>query len=399
MAVMKRGILILIASSVLVCGCDRSWDLSDAYDNTESSKPFTPSQEEPDTTSIVVPPVGPVEPEEVFIQGTLTGGIAYKLGQRHDIEQPSNMPLRGYWTDGKITALKQTNGKFLLFWSEATSYRQVADTPWLEDNVGTLTSSDAVFGRSINKQSGFNDGGSWFIGVHSLGGNRMVGFFHAESHWAGGDGAYKSIGVTYSNDLGKTWENGTKILGSNEPKPDTPQYTGLGDGCVVWNEARQSWICYYSGYCKSVWDYVMTMAESTDPEGAPGTWKKWDGTAFTGVGCDPETGLGADNVSIDNLVYRRGANPSVMYNTYINKWIMVYHGWESYIVMSTSDDGITWEMPIPLISKTMEPGGVMYPNMISSEGDTSGGKSFRIYHAADMVNGKRVLAYRDFIFE
>ena len=47
----------------------------------------------------------------------------------------------------------------------------------------------------------------------------------------------------------------------------------------------------------------------------------------------------------------------------------------------------------------MEPGGAMYPNMISSEGDTSGGKSFRIYYAADMVNGVRVLTYREFIFE
>ena len=88
-----------------------------------------------------------------------------------------------------------------------------------------------------------------------------------------------------------------------------------------------------------------------------------------------------------------------MYNSYINKWIMVYHGWESYIVMSTSDDGIVWAEPTLLISRTMEPGGVMYPNMISLEGDTSGGQSFRIYYAADMVNGIRILSYRDFIFE
>lgn len=388
MEVMKKGILILIASSVLLCACDRTWDLSDAYDNTESSKPFIPDNEEPDP-----------DPYENFIQGSLTGNIAYKLGPRHDIEQPSTMPLKGYWTDGKITALKQPDGKFLLFWAEATSYRQEATTPWLEDNVGTLSKSNAVFGKSINKQSGFNDGGSWFIGVHSLGGERMVGFFHAESHWSGGDGAYKSIGVTYSDNLGKTWEKGTKILNSDEAKPETAKYCGLGDGCVVWNEARKSWICYYSGYCLSVWDYVMTMAESTDAEARPGTWKKWDGSAFTGVGCDSETGLGSENVSIDNLVHRRGANPSVMYNTHINKWIIVYHCWESYIVMSTSDDGINWAEPTVIISKTMEPGGSMYPNMISSEGDTSGGKSFRIYYAVDMVNGVRTLAYRDFIFE
>ena len=393
MEVMKKGILILAAFSALLYACDRTWDLSDAYDNTESSKPFIPDEEEP-----VDDPT--VDPDDGFIQGSLTGGIAYKLGPRQDIEQPSSMPLKGYWTDGKITALKQPNGKYILFWAEATSYRQEADTPWLEDNVKTLSGSDAVFGKSISKQTGFNDGGSWFIGVHSLGGDRMVGFFHAESHWNGGNGeAYKSIGVTYSDDLGKTWEKGTKILGSDETKPETPRFCGLGDGCVVWNEARKSWICYYSGYCLSVWDYVMSMAESTDDEARPGTWKKWDGSSFTGDGFDPETGIGSQNVSIDNLVHRRGANPSVMYNSYINKWIMVYHGWESYIVMSTSDDGIVWAEPTLLISRTMEPGGVMYPNMISLEGDTSGGQSFRIYYAADMVNGIRILSYRDFIFE
>lgn len=395
MEVMKRFLLILVSSSLLLCACDRAWDLSDAYDNTESSKPFIPNQEEEesDTTSTEVP-------EEEFIQGSLTGGIAYKLGARHDVVQPPTMPLSGYWLDGKMTTLKQPDGTFILFWSEATSYRQEASTPWLEDNVGTLTSSDAVFGRSINKQAGFNDGGSWFIGVHSLGGNRMVGFFHAESHWKGGNGeAYKSIGVTYSDDLGKTWEAGEKILSSDEAKPETPKFSGLGDGCVVWNDVRKSWICYYSGYCLSVWDYVITMAESTDPEGKPGTWKKWDGSSFTGVGCDPETGVGSVNVSIDKLVHRRGANPSVMFNSHIGKWVITYHCWENYIVMSTSDDGINWEEPIPLITKTMEPGGVMYPNMISSEGDTSGGKSFRIYYAADMVNGVRDIAYRDFIFE
>ena len=387
-----KKILLLGLTAMLLCACDRSWDLSDAYDNSESSKPKEPQPgpEEPDDTE---------EHYKDWISGELSGGIAYKLGPRKDIVQPVTMPMRGYWTDGKITTLKQGDGKYLLFWAEATSYRQESGTPWLEDNVESLNNSNAVFGKSVDRQDGFNDGGSWFIGVHSLGGSRMVGFFHAESHWSSGSGAYKSIGVTYSDDNGKTWERGEKILGSDEAKPESAKFCGLGDGCVVWNEARQSWICYYCGFCDSVYDYVMTMAESKDPEGKPGTWKKWDGSDFTVEACDSQTGLGGKNVSIDNLVHRRGANPSVMYNDYLGKWIMVYHGWESYIVMSSSDDGIVWTEPTIIISRTMEPGGVMYPNMISVEGDTAGGKTFRIYHAADMVNGVRTLSYREFEFE
>ena len=43
----------------------------------------------------------------------------------------------------------------------------------------------------------------------------MVGFFHAESHWSSGSGAYKSIGVTYSDD------NALFSLTAYENKPVT----------------------------------------------------------------------------------------------------------------------------------------------------------------------------------
>ena len=173
----------------------------------------------------------------------------------------------------------------------------------------------------------------------------------------------------------------------------------LGDGCVVWNEDRESWICYYSGFCTAENDFVITMAESTDPEGKAGTWKKWDGTDFTVEGCNQETGLGGPNTSISGLSAYHGGNPSVMYNTYLEKWIMVYHSWQSYIVLSYSEDGITWSSPVTLISKTMEPGGSMYPNLIGSEGDTEGGRSIRIYYSTDMVNGIRTLSMRRIYFK
>ena len=88
---------------------------------------------------------------------------------------------------------------------------------------------------------------------------------------------------------------------------------------------------------------MITMAESKDPEGKAGTWKKWDGSDFTVEGCNQETGLGGINTSIAGLRQYHGGNPSVMYNTWLGKWIMVYHCWQRYIVISYSDDGIVWE--------------------------------------------------------
>ena len=380
---MRKYAILCCAAALLAWSCDRELDLAGKYDNTDSSKPFD---------------------EEINLD-EYTEYDDYYMTDREDITVNDGVPRKGYWLDGKITAIKFSwLTKFTLFWSGDNSYMQTdCETPWLESNINGLTDDMAVIGNSINPTDGFSDGGQWFIGVHELKGEKLVGFFHSESHWPGQSCAYKSIGVAYSEDHGKTWTAGDKMLSGTDPKPETSandgRSYGLGDGCVVWNEDRESWICYYSGFCTAENDFVITMAESTDPEGKAGTWKKWDGTDFTVEGCNQETGLGGPNTSISGLSAYHGGNPSVMYNTYLEKWIMVYHSWQSYIVLSYSEDGITWSSPVTLISKTMEPGGSMYPNLIGSEGDTEGGRSIRIYYSTDMVNGIRTLSMRRIYFK
>lgn len=342
------------------------------------------------------------EPKEIF-----TDYGTYLMTNRVDIEEKPGIPDRGYWLDGKVTVSKIFGSNyFTTFWPSANSLMQnYCRTPWLEDNINNLTSGMVVIGRSKNPTEGFSDGGQWFIGVHELPGKKLVGFFHSESHWSGQNCTYKSIGVAYSDDFGMTWTPGDKILSGNEPKPavsanDGRSY-GLGDGCVVWNEERQSWICYYSGYCPPPdgGDFMITMAESKDPEGKAGTWKKWDGSDFTVEGCNQETGTGGINTSIAGLRQYHGGNPSVMYNTHLGKWIMVYHCWQRYIVISYSDDGIVWENTDVIISLDMEPGGSMYPNLIGPDGDAEGGQDIRIYYSTDMVDGIRTLSMRKISFK
>ena len=305
------------------------------------------------------------------------------------------------WLDGKISVGKyDDSGLFTTYWSADNSLRQVSASPWLDENVNALTSDMEVFGKCIEPVSGFYDGGAWFIGVHKLMDGRLAGFFHAESHWPGVSAAYKSIGVTYSSDNGLTWETGRRILSGTDPKPENPagqgESYGLGDGCVVWNDARKVWICYYSGYCDDPGNYMITMACSEDPAGAAGTWKKWDGKAFTVEGCNGQTQLGGANNKIANLDTYAGGNPSVMWNHYIGKWVMVYHSWSRRICLSTSADGIAWEAPISLNLGEEE---AMYPNLISEEGDQTGGQAVRMYYAADMNDlGQRSLAWRKVVF-
>ena len=368
---------------VVPVSCSRDLDLAGKYDNTESSKPY----------------------EEEDISDDYTEYGDYFMTGRRDINVNQDIPRRSFWLDGKITAVKFSwASKFTLFWSADDSYMQEAcETPWLENNINGLTAEMAVIGKNIQPTPGFSDGGQWFIGVHELPGEKLVGFFHSESHWPGSGGAFKSIGVAYSSDHGHTWTAGEPILMGTDPKPETGpsdnRSYGLGDGCVVWNEERESWICYYSGYCPDKSDFVITMAESKDEEGRPGTWRKWDGTDFTVEGCNGITHLGGINTSIAELSLYHGGNPSVMYNTWLNKWLMVWHSWQRTIVYSTSDDGISWEKPAVLLGNGDEPGGAMYPNLIGPEGDVKGGQNVRLYYASDMQGSGRTLSVRRISFK
>ena len=138
------------------------------------------------------------------------------------------------------------------------------------------------------------------------------------------------------------------------------------------------------------------MAASSDPEGAPGTWKKWDGEGFTIEGCNKETQIGGKPALIKGLQSVLGSNPSVMWNDYLQKWIMVYAKWGGDIYVSSSIDGIEWSTPALLLTESINP---LYPNLVSEYGDLAGGKSIRLYYSKDQQeNGIRKLAYRKIVF-
>ena len=305
----------------------------------------------------------------------------------------TNVPWAGYWPDGKFCFLPETDGSgWVCYWGEGDTFRTKAATTHLEDHIAN-NNWHLAFGRDVNGIDGFNNDGSWIIGIHRLESGKLVGFFHAESHYPNGLG-YKSIGVTYSSDNGLTWVPGKCILATNYPKPqEADRIGGLGDGCVVWFAEKQQYICYFQedGGC-------LTMAASSDPEGAAGTWRKWDGEDFTIEGCNQETQLGGNGVAIKGLESAAGSNPSVIWNDYLNCWVMVYSKWGGDTYLSFSKDGINWESPVLLIDSQGQ-GYPSYPNLVSDQGDVIGGKSLRLYYAKNYNEwGVRELAYRTISF-
>lgn len=372
-----KNLIILGAAVVLstAVSCTKEWIPTPDPSQTKWTNK-TAGTEEPD------------EPEETW---TEIAEAKVALGETKVAEQTSSTFMKGYWPDGKLIPVKKGN-QWQLFWGEATDALTVGDTPYPEDHISKLVNSSKIWGKEFVRIDGFNDGGSWFIGIFPLEkAGSYVGFFHAESHWDASGTAHKSIGVAYSDDYGATWRDPQPIITDKDPKPATPAWTGLGDGCVVWDSRNSRYVCYYQGKVASGAN-TLCMAASFDPAGAPGTWKKWDGNGFTIEACDGKTGLGGENIAIDNLTSMSGANPSVMWNTYLEKWVMVYATWGKRVVITYSEDALHWSKPVKILGSIKSP--AWYPNLIGADGDLTGGETVKIYWSHNQDdNGVRDLGY------
>lgn len=300
--------------------------------------------------------------------------------------------VRGYFPDGNINVL-EIGSSYYTFWAMYKNYRSISNAPLLQNHVGQLNPSTSVFGgreTDNGSSNGFNDGGMWFIGIRELDDGRLVGFFHAESHWyprtTQGWQAYKSIGVAYSNDKGLTWGTPELILKQSTNKPDAPEWSGLGDGCVIYNHLNNKYYCYYTPVSGSV---NLSMAVSSDPEAAPDSWTKWYNGSFS------QPGIGGLDSPIAGLSSRPGANPSVHWNTYLNKFVMVWHGWNEKLYISASDDGEVWESPQILLD---EGDKTWYPVIVGTD-STKGGQTVTLYYGNNFQSdGRRTLSYRTITF-
>lgn len=296
-----------------------------------------------------------------------------------------------YWPDGTIIALKNhDDDNFAIYMSNRFAIRLTGSTPYVEDKMNQLITANRVFGEGKTAPiTGFTNAGVWFIGVHRTSGNNLIGFFHAESDYPGPQfEAYRSIGVTYSTDNGLNWSTPQKILAPNYPKPTEVIHSGIGDGCTIYDPIGERFICYY------VFDHgIISMASSTT--GAPGTWFKWDGDDFTVEGYNSGTGIGGVDTRIEGLATAAGRNPQVMWNTDVKRWVMVIGNWDGTVGMSSSVDGIVWEVPFRVTIP--QNGDCVYPSLISSTGSQSGNTGIKLYHGrnTDPITVAREFVYRD----
>src|SRR4051794_33818465 len=92
-------------------------------------------------------------------------------------------------------------------------------------------------------------------------------------------------------------------------------------------------------------------------------------------------GLGGSFVPAPGLDWVPGSNPSMHWNTYLEKWVIVFNGWDNCLHVSASADGISYD-GVRTLTCSMDGTRAWYPNIVSPEGSSYWGRQYvRLYHA------------------
>ncbi len=294
----------------------------------------------------------------------------------------------------------------MFIYCEATNRRSLGPSPFPEFQTQWEPRKPSgwpgmIFGGKASSAE-WTNGGKWLMSVayrpdSAPGG--MIGFYHAQDHrFANGEvtnaagKAYKTVGVAYSEDYGRTFVDGGLILFGVGGKPFEPAWGGVGDQYVLWDWQQQHWKMYFKE------GYRLGVAISTDPRGAPGTWWKWNGREGEPVpqwrrgeprpaGYD-SPGLQGGYTGLPGLWEVPGSNPHVHWNTLLQKWVMVWNSWASdkvngpSLYISASVDGLNWEKPRSLVRPRCSGSTAWHGTVISREGGSEfAGASGRLYHS------------------
>jgi len=312
----------------------------------------------------------------------------FTLGEPTIVKNPG-VPIYPWYPDGHISFL-QDGDHHQMYWVGDITYRTLG-----QDVISMQKPVIAVLGKG--EKGSFDNGGAWLMSVFRKNENELIGFYHAEDREFDADPtsqfiSWKSIALCTSVDNGVSWTKQGQIISSSIPKPNVPTWGGNGDHCVVWDSVRSRWVCFYQ-------EHYLMLAVSESANAEPGSWFKYYNGEFT------EEGWGGKNSPIPSLMTVPGGNPSVHYNTALDRWVMIWHSWEgqsSYsksLWLSTSEDLMNWTPPQPvLVAEEIEK--YWYPTIIG-ESDVLAGQDAWLYYAywPDFNNWQRQFIRRSIHFE
>ena len=283
---------------------------------------------------------------------------AFVLKGKPEKVDTSVLPNAMWLPDGHIPTLVVEGRVYSWFSAAGKTFRVSGAGP-----IDILGASPVHFeGPSDNE----DNGGAWFYSVlRPAGSESLLSFYHSEDQlWKGkvvrdAEGipiSYKNIRLAISDDAGLTWKRAGTILSDSQPKPETAQWSGIGDHSTIIHDGY-FWI-YFSRH------FIYLARAPVEGLGRPGTWKKYFSDGLTGGFTEP--GLGGRSSPI---VDSPGGNPSVIYIESLKKFIMVFHshGTDSSLFTALSKDGLKWEKP-QLLLKSNGRDKYRYATLVQTEG-------------------------------
>ena len=293
---------------------------------------FTAPPALPDASDLVVPPTASE------VQVTLGPPVEVPIPAISDAGVFQN--ASGATLPYLPTADGQAN---MTFWSTGKVFRSQGADLW---SMAAPSPNAAVL---VAGASGAIDAsGIWLSDVTRLSDQSLVGLYRAnnDAFGDGGTGVWASSGVATSSDDGQTWTKLGEAVGL--PQPHATTTGGRTLGCMLWDTASHTWLGLGGGQA-----FRSTVAVPV-----PGSWRSWDGAAFTGVepdvaGINPQQVLGGLTQTM--------AECSVSYNAYLSAYVLIWRqAGSSSLLISTSQTFTTWNPPRTLY--TPIPAGLTVAN-------------------------------------
>lgn len=299
--------------------------------------------------------------------------LSFTLGPEQIQPYPSPHPYQ--FPDAAFSVLDSlsSNTTRLMFWSDGTTFRVEGPGFFPSNTPMPLTPV-----LSTGPKGSYDANGNWMLATFRLNGTNLVGFTHVENHGFNCPGNYaewNAGAVVVSNDDGYTWSRSG--LAISDPQPCIPTFGGMGYSSVI----RSGTNFLGFGGC--------TGFISNDPSGSSGSWYRYKDGSFSSPGI---------NGTSDCLpgVPANVCCPIVHYNSFLNKFVMIYDLWGKggTLYISTSSDGINWGESSILLQAAVNR-SIAYGQVIGDHNNSVAGEVAILAYAAAPPVGDEP---RDFIY-
>lgn len=219
----------------------------------------------------------------------------------------------------------------------------------------------------------------------------LLAFYDAEYHEeCTSEPLLSSIGIATSTDGGISWQNRQQVIQGLDEANFTTQSVldaqdygydqdpkqiidsgSSGPSAVVREADGGVYIYLYYADRKPLTggrDSIYVARALLSSDGQPGNWQKWDGNTWGAIGDQ----TGAKPIVKPTPYDVLALQPHVSWNTALRLWLMVFKTANDFQV-TTSADGINWNIPVSLLSFPTGTKLAGFPTLISLNGGTCDG--------------------------